>query len=57
MADQDPNMIFEMITKADAGVRMNRAVAAGECPQQPEEVSSVASRRAILRARIALLKP
>ena len=50
-------MIFEMITKADAGVRMNRAIAAGECPQRPEEVSSVASRRAILRARIALLKP
>jgi len=55
MAELDPKMIFEMITQADTGVRMNRAIAAGECPQRPEEVSSVASRRAILRARAALL--
>jgi len=57
MAELDPKMIFEMITQADAGVRMNRAIAAGECPQRPEEISSVASRRAILRARAARLKP
>jgi hypothetical protein len=57
MAQLDPKMIFEMITQADAGERMNRAIAAGECPQQPEEVSNVASRRAILQARTVLLKP
>jgi len=57
MAAQDPKMIFEMITQADARVRMTRAVAAGECPQQPAEVGNVASRRALLRARIALLEP
>jgi len=57
MAEQDPKMIFEMITQADAGGRMHRAIAAGECPQRPEEVSNVASRRAILQARAALLKP
>ena len=55
MAEQDPRMIFEMITQTDARGRMNRAIAAGECPDQPEEVGNVASRRAILMARVALL--
>ena len=53
---REPMMIFEMITEAGARSRMNRAIAAGECPQQPEEVGNVASRRAILRARAALLR-
>jgi len=53
---RDPKMIFEMITQADARGRMDRALAAGECPQQPEEVGNVASRRAILQARVALLR-
>jgi hypothetical protein len=57
MAQQDPKMIFEMITQADARARLNRAIAAGECPQRPEEVSNVASRRAILQARVAVLQP
>jgi hypothetical protein len=48
-------MVFEMITQADARGRMDRAIAAGECPQQPDEVGNVASRRAILRARVDLL--
>jgi hypothetical protein len=56
MARQDPRMVFEMITQADARVRMDRAIAAGECPQQTEEAGNVASRRAILRARAALLR-
>jgi hypothetical protein len=55
MSVQDPKMIFEMISPADARVRMDRAFAAGECPRQPEETGNVASRRAILRARVALL--
>jgi hypothetical protein len=55
MSQRDPRMIFEMITQADARGRMNRAIAAGECPEQPEEVGNVASRRAILMARVALL--
>ncbi len=56
MSERDPRMIFEMITQADARVRMDRAIAAGECPEQPEEVGNVASRRAILLARIGLLR-
>ena len=55
MAAADPGMTFEMITPADARRRAERAVAAGECPGQPDEFSSVASTRAILRARVALL--
>jgi hypothetical protein len=55
MAQQDPKMIFEMITQADARARLDRAFAAGECPEQPAEASNVASRRAILRTRMSLL--
>ena len=57
MSQQDAKMIFEMITQADARARMNRAIAAGECPQRPDEEGNVASRRAILQARVALLQP
>ena len=35
--------------------KVERAIAAGECPVQPDEFSNVASTRAILRARAALL--
>ena len=55
MSLHDPKMVFEIITQADARGRMDRAIAAGECPQQPDEVGNVASRRAILRARVTLL--
>lgn len=55
MSGQDPKMIFEMIGPADARARMDRAFAAGECPRQPEEIGNVASRRALLHARVALL--
>jgi hypothetical protein len=55
MAGQDPGMIFEMISPAVARAAAERAIAAGECPAQPDEQASVASARAILRARVALL--
>jgi hypothetical protein len=55
MSLRDPAMVFEMITQADARARMDRAIAAGECPQQPDEAGNVASRRALLLARVALL--
>jgi hypothetical protein len=55
MLAADPGMTFEMITPQDARARMERAIAAGECPRQPEEIGNVASRWAILRARVALL--
>jgi hypothetical protein len=56
MSQQDPKVIFEMITQADAGARMDLALAAGECPQGQAESGNVASRLAILRARVALLQ-
>jgi hypothetical protein len=55
MSAADPEMTFEMIDPADARARLERAIAAGECPRQPEEAGNVASRAAILRARVALL--
>jgi hypothetical protein len=48
-------MIFEMISPAVARTKVERAIAAGECPVQPDEFTNVASTRAILRARAALL--
>jgi hypothetical protein len=55
MADQDPTMVFEMISPASARARALRAIAAGECPSQPDEIGNVSSTRAILRARVAIL--
>jgi len=55
MADQDPAMVFEMISPADARAKALRAIAAGECPSQPDEIGNVSSTRAILRARVAIL--
>jgi len=55
MAAEDPSMIFEMIDATAARTKVERAIAAGECPAQPDEFSNVASTRAILRARAALL--
>jgi len=56
MSRKTSGMIFEMITQADARGRMDRAIAAGECPEQPAERAAVASTRAILSARVALLR-
>jgi hypothetical protein len=55
MSAADPGMTFEMLDPADARARLERAIAVGECPGQPEEAGNVASRSAVLRARIALL--
>jgi hypothetical protein len=55
MSDQDPAMVFEMISPADARAKALRAIAAGECPSQPDEIGNVSSTRAILRARVAIL--
>ena len=44
-----------MISTESAQGKVERAIAAGECPVQPDEFSNVASTRAILRARAAVL--
>jgi hypothetical protein len=54
-AGDDPLVVFEMIDAADAGRRLGRAIGAGECPEQPDQVDDVVAHRALLRARLALL--
>ncbi len=55
MSQLDPQIAFTMISPCAARARLERAVIAGECPQQHEEAANVASARAILRARVAHL--
>jgi hypothetical protein len=55
MSQRDPQIAFTMISPGTARARLERAVIAGECPQQREEAANVASARAILRARVAHL--
>ena len=54
-AADDPLVVFEMIDTADAGRRLGRAISAGECPEQPDQVDDVAAHRALLLARLRLL--
>jgi hypothetical protein len=54
-AGRDPLVVFEMIDAAAARLRLERAIAAGECPEQPDQVDDVAAHRALLRARLDLL--
>ena len=54
-AQADPLVAFEMIDAADAGRRLKRAIAAGECPGQPDQVDDVVAHRALLHARLELL--
>jgi hypothetical protein len=51
----DPLVVFETIDVADASRRLARAIGAGECPEQPDEVDDVVAHRALLRARLELL--
>jgi hypothetical protein len=54
-AQDDPLVVFEMVDAADAGRRLKRAVGAGECPEQPDQVDDVVAHRALLHARLELL--
>jgi hypothetical protein len=54
-AGDDPLVVFEMIDAADAGRRLGRAIGAGECAEQPDQVDDVVAHRALLRARLQLL--
>jgi hypothetical protein len=51
----DPLVVFEMIGAPDARRRLERAISAGECPEQPDQVDDVVAHRALLRARLDLL--
>jgi hypothetical protein len=54
-AGSDPLIVFESIEAADACARLERAVAAGECPGKPDEVDDLTAHRALLRARVRYL--
>jgi hypothetical protein len=54
-AEADPLVIFEEIDPADARARLERAIAAGECPVKPDEVDDLTAHRAFLHARVRLL--
>jgi hypothetical protein len=54
-AENDPLVVFEPIDAADARTRLERAVAAGECPGKPDEVDDLTAHRALLRARVRYL--
>jgi len=54
-AARDPLVVFETIDAAGALLRLERAIGAGECPEQPDQVDDVVAHRALLRARLDLL--
>jgi hypothetical protein len=54
-AARDPLVVFEVIDAPVARLRLERAIRAGECPEQPDQVDDVVAHRALLRARLDLL--
>ena len=54
-AQTDPLIVFEMIERGEARVRLTQAVAAGECPGKPDEVDDLTAHRALLHARVRYL--
>jgi hypothetical protein len=54
-AENDPLIVFEPIEPADAGARLAKAVAAGECPSKPDETDDLTGHRALLHARVHYL--
>jgi hypothetical protein len=54
-AENDPLVVFEPIDAADARTRLEKAVAAGECPGKPDEVDDLTGHRALLHARVTYL--
>jgi hypothetical protein len=54
-ADNDPLIVFEPLDPADAGERLAKALAAGECPSKPDEADDLSAHRALLRARVRYL--
>jgi len=54
-ARDNPLVVFELTDAADAGRRLQAAIGAGECPEQPDQVDDVVAHRALLHARLELL--
>jgi hypothetical protein len=54
-AESDPLIVFEQIEPGDAGQRLTKAIAAGECPSKPDEADDLTAHRALLQARARFL--
>jgi hypothetical protein len=54
-AESDPLIVFEPIEPGDAGERLTKAIAAGECPGKPDEADDLTAHRALLHARVRYL--
>jgi len=54
-AETDPLIVFEEIAAKDAGGRLAKAIAAGECPSKPDETDDLTAHRALLHARVRYL--
>lgn len=54
-AGNDPLVVFEKMPASAVGDRLQRAIAAGECPGKPDEADDIAAHRALLHARASLL--
>jgi hypothetical protein len=54
-AETDPLVIFERLESAEAHRRLERAISAGECPEQPDQRDDLTAHRALLYARMGLL--
>jgi hypothetical protein len=51
----DPLVEFEILHPSEARKRLKQAMAAGECPEQPDQADDIAAHRALLRARLEQL--
>ena len=56
-AARDPLVVFEVIDAPAARLRLERAINAGECPEQPDQVDDVVAHRALLRVFAAVGSP
>lgn len=54
-AGSDPLVVFELIDADDARRRLEAALNAGECPEQPDQADDIAAHRALLHARLTQL--
>ena len=54
-AESDPLVIFEELDPADAHGRLERAITAGEHPEQPDQRDDIVAHRALLYARMSLI--
>jgi hypothetical protein len=54
-AGSDPFVIFDTLDSSEARDRLAQALAAGECPELPDQTDDIAAHRAFLRARLTQL--